>query len=98
MMGPFLFLPYTSGLINILENNLIGYAGDSTLIVVAPSPGVRVTVAECLNRDIGKVSEWCDLWWMKLNARKTKTMIVSRSRRMHPSHPMNYRRNCTEGV
>ena len=31
-----------------------------------------------------KVSEWCDLWGMKLNASKTKTMIVSRSRTMHP--------------
>ena len=26
---------------------------------------------------------WCDLWGMKLNASKTKTMIVSRSRTMH---------------
>ena len=30
------------------------------------------------------VSEYCDLWGMKLNASKTKTMIVSRSRTMHP--------------
>ena len=34
---------------------------DSTLIAVVPSPGVRVTVAESLTRDLGKVSEWCDL-------------------------------------
>ena len=33
------------------------------------------------------VSEWCDLWWMKLNVSKTKTMIVSRSRIMHPQSP-----------
>ena len=31
-----------------------------------------------------KVSEWCDLWGMKLNARKTKPMRVPRSRTMHP--------------
>ena len=49
-----------------------------------PSPGVRVTVAESLSRELVKVSEWCDLWGMKLNASKTKTMIVSRSRTMHP--------------
>ena len=24
---------------------------------------------------VGRVSEWCDLWGMKLNASKTKTMI-----------------------
>ena len=34
-----------------------------------------------------KVSEWCDLWGMKLNASKTETMIVSRSRTMHPQSP-----------
>ena len=33
------------------------------------------------------VSEWCDLWGMKLNASKTKTMIVSRSHTMHPQPP-----------
>ena len=33
------------------------------------------------------VSEWCDLWGMKLNASKTKTMIVSRPRTMHPQSP-----------
>ena len=34
-----------------------------------------------------KVSEWCDLRGMKLNASKTKTVIVSRSRTMHPQSP-----------
>ena len=34
-----------------------------------------------------KVSEWCDLLGMKLNASKTKTMIVSRSRTMHSQSP-----------
>ena len=72
---------------SILENNLIGYADDSTLMVVVPSPGIRVGVAQSLIRDIGRVSEWCDLWEMKLNATKTKTMIVSRSRTVHPQSP-----------
>ena len=27
-------------------------------------------------RDLGKVSEWCDLWGMKLNPSKTKTMSL----------------------
>ena len=34
-----------------------------------------------------KVSEWCDLWGMKLNASNTMTMIVSRSSTMHPQSP-----------
>ena len=42
-LGPLLFLLYTSELFSILENKLMGYADDSTLIAVVPSPGVRVT-------------------------------------------------------
>ena len=71
----------------ILENKLIGNADDFTLMAVVPSPDVRVTVVESLIRGVGRVSEWCVLWGMKLKASKTKTMIFSRSRTMHPSHP-----------
>ena len=56
-------------------------------MAVVPSPGVRVTLAESLIRDLGRVSEWCDLWGMKLNTSKTKTMIVSGSCTMHPQSP-----------
>ena len=86
-MGPLLFLLYTFELFSILENNLIGYTDDSTLMAVVPSPGVRAAVAESLNRDVSRVSDWCNLWGMKLNAGKTKTMIVSRSRTMRPQSP-----------
>ena len=86
-MDQLLFLLYTSELFSILENKLIGYADYSTLMAFVPSPGVRVAVAESLILDLGRVSEWCDLWLMKLNASKTKTMIVSRSRTMHPQLP-----------
>ena len=99
VLGPLLYLLYTSELFSILKNKLIGYADDSTLMAVVPSPGVRVAVAESLIRDLGRVSEWCDLWAMKLIASKTKTMIVSRSRTMHTqSPPFNFWQNSTEGV
>ena len=101
VLGPLLFLLHTSEIFYILENKLIGYADDSTFMAVVPSPGVRVTVAESLIRDLSRVSERCDLWGMKLNASKTKTMIVSRSRTMHPQSPpspINYWRNCIERV
>ena len=87
VLGPLFFLLYTSELFSILENKLIGYADDSTLMAVVPSPGVRVAVAESLIRDLGRVSEWCDLWGMKLHAIKTKTMALSRSRTMPPQSP-----------
>ena len=59
----------------------------TTVMSVVPSPGVRVTVAECLISDLGRVIEWCDLWAIKLNSSKTTTMIVPRSRTMHPQSP-----------
>ena len=61
VLGPLFFLLYTSELLSILENKLIGYTDDSILTAVVPSLGVRVTVAEYLSRDLVKVSEWCDL-------------------------------------
>ena len=70
-----------------MENKLIGYADDSTFMAVVPSPGVTVAVAESLISNLGRVSEWCDLWGMKLNATKTKTMIVSRPLTVHPRSP-----------
>ena len=82
-----MFLLYTSELFSILENKLIGYADDSTLMAVMPSQGVRVTVAGSLIRDLSRVSQWCDLWGMKLNVSKTKTMIVSKSHTMHLQLP-----------
>ena len=82
--GQLLFIQYTSEIFSILENKLLSYADDSTLMAAVPSPGIRVTVAESLIHDRGRVSEWCDVWGMKPNVSKTKTMIVSRSRTMHP--------------
>ena len=52
VLGPLLLLLYTSELFSILENKLIDYADDSILMVIVPSPGVRVAVAEFLIRDL----------------------------------------------
>ena len=87
VLGLLLFLLHTLELYCILENTLIDSAYDSTLMAVVPSSGVRVAVAESLIRDLVRVSEWCDLWGMKLNVSKTKTMIVSKSRTMHHQSP-----------
>ena len=57
------------------------------MIAVLPFPGIRVTVAESLIRDLGRVGKRCDLMGMKLNASKTKIIIVSRSRTMHSHSP-----------
>ena len=76
VLSPLLFLLYTDELFSILENKLIGYGDDSTLMTVVPSPGVRVAVAESLKCVLGRDSEWFDRWRIKLNASKTKTMSL----------------------
>ena len=43
--GPLLYLQYTWEQFSIMENKLIGYAYDSTLMDVMSSPDIRVTVA-----------------------------------------------------
>ena len=50
-----------SDFFSMLENELIVNADDNTSMAVIPSQSVRVAVAESLNRDLGKVGEWCDL-------------------------------------
>ena len=56
----------------------------SQYTLVVPYPGVRVTVAESPSRNLVKVSEWCDILGMKLNASNTKTMIVFMSCTIQP--------------
>ena len=98
VLGPQLFLLYTAEHFSIVENKLYGYADDSTPVAVVPSPGERVAVSESMNDDLNRVSVWCNLCGMKLNASKTKTMIVSRSRTVHLLSPIDSRWKCTRGV
>ena len=84
VLGAQLFLLYTTELSSIVENKLFCYADESTLVAVVSPPGERVAVSESRNRDLNRISVLCNLWGMKLNASKTKTMIVPSSRRVYP--------------
>ena len=53
VLGPLLFLAYISESFSIMENKLMAYTDDSSLMAVVPSPGVRVKVVESLIRDLG---------------------------------------------
>ena len=83
VLSPQLFLLYTAELFSILENKLYGYADDSTMVAVVPSPAERVAVTQSMNRHLNRFSVWCNRCGMILNASKTKTMMVSRSRAVH---------------
>ena len=98
VLGPLLFLLYTPEFFSILENKLIGYADDSTLVAVVSSADVRVAVAESLNHDLIRVSESCNLWGMKFNASKTKTDSLQVTHNVSAVTLINYWRHCAEGV
>ena len=87
VLGPLLFILYTRGLFPLVENNLISYADDCSLFAVIPNPGERSVVCDSINRDLERIHSWCASYGMKLNAGKTKTMLVSRSRTPDPPHP-----------
>ena len=61
VLGPQVFLVYTAELFSIVENKLFCYADDPTLVAVVPSPGERIAVSESMNRDLNRVSVWCNL-------------------------------------
>ena len=58
VLGPLLFLLYTSEIYSILEKNkLMDYADDSTLMAVVPSQASELPW-QSLNRDLSWVSQW----------------------------------------
>ena len=87
VLGPLLFILYTHDMWLGLENKLVAYADDATLLAVVPSPNMRSVISESVNRDLARISAWCKLWGMKMNPSKTQSMIVSRSRTLQPEHP-----------
>ena len=87
VLGPLLFLLYTSDLFSCVENTLVGYADDATLMATVTRPADRIAVAESINRDLIAISNWCRLWGMLLNPSKTKAMLLSRSRTVLPVLP-----------
>ena len=51
VLGPLLFILYTHDMWFGLENMLVSYADDATLLACIPSPNMRSDVTESLNRD-----------------------------------------------
>ena len=87
VLGPLLFLLYIADLPRLLQNELVGYADDSTLLCRIPHPRDRSSVAASLNEDLAVISNWCSRWGMLVNSSKTRGMLISRSRTVEPSFP-----------
>ena len=52
VLGPLFFLLYIADLPRLLQNKLIGYADDTTLLCRIPHPRDRSSVAASLNDDL----------------------------------------------
>ena len=87
VLGPLLFLLYIADLPRLLQNELVVYADDSTLLCRIPHPRDRSSVAASLNDDLAVISDWCSKWGMLVNPSKTRGMLISRSRTVEPLFP-----------
>ena len=79
-----LFTLYTADMWNDLENKILSYADDKTLYAEVASPPQPTNVANSLNSYLVKIQSWCSPWGMKLNARKTHSITITRSRTPYP--------------
>ena len=68
----------------LLVTRLYDYADDSTILAVIRKPAEGPAVAASLNRDLARIQEWCNHWFMKLNPNKTMALVVSISRTVNP--------------
>ena len=87
VLGPLLFLLYIADLPRLLQNGLVGYADDSTLLCRIPHPRDRSSVAASLNDDFAVISDWCSRWGILVNQSKTRGLLISRSRTVEPLFP-----------
>ena len=57
MLGPLLFILYTSEMCELVENRLFAYADGSTSLAAVRKPADRPAVAASLNRDLAGIQE-----------------------------------------
>ena len=82
-----LFLLYIADLPGLLQNVLVGYVDDSSLLCRIPHPHDRSSVVASLNDNLAVISDWCSRWGMLVNPRKTRGVLISRPRTVEPLFP-----------
>ena len=55
----------------------MGYADDTTNYAVIRGPPLPPQVMVSLKQDLAVINSWCLNWHMRLNIKKTKSMVVS---------------------
>ena len=56
VLGPLLFILYTSELFHIVGNNIVGYADNTTIYAIIPGPLSRPLLMESLNQDLAAIN------------------------------------------
>ena len=89
VLGPILYVLYTSDLSHVVDSQVYCYADNTTLVAPVQHPSLRAAVGDVLNDDLAKIVYCCERWDMKLNPRKSKSLLVSGSRsELSPSSPL----------
>ena len=65
VLEPLLFIIHTNNVCKGLENKLVSYADDGSLMSVVQYPTNRSLVAESLNRDLDTFYHWCKIWGIR---------------------------------
>ena len=87
VVGLLLFILYTSKLFHIVGRYIVYYADDTTIYAVILRPLSGSQLMEWLNEDfIAAINSLCLKWHLRLNPKKTKSMVVSRSRTIAPCY------------
>ena len=80
VLGPLLFILYTSEMFELEGNRLHGSANNFTLLAVVRNPVDRPNICASLNEDLAGFQESNNHWCIIMNPNKTMALLVSRSR------------------
>ena len=72
VLGPLLFILYTSKMFELVENRLFLYAMTPHYWQLLASQQTDLLSLPPFNRDLARILEWCNQWCMILNPNKTK--------------------------
>ena len=76
VLGPVLFMIFINDLSNSLENALSLFADDSTLCRTICHSSDQQAAASLLSADLGKITNWSNMWNMSFNSYKSHTLTV----------------------
>ena len=85
MLGPLLFLLYINDIVVGIESSIRLFADDTSLYIEVHDP---IAAADCLNRDMSRISEWADRWLVSFNPSKTEALLFTRNTNRHQHPPI----------